>query len=396
MEPIILSSVPNEKFQKTCYLCEEHGRESKTSAGACMQCNKIGCRQAFHVTCAQNAKLLCEEQQGVSANTVKYVGYCSYHWNKKGKGVVVPRASERARSKAEGRTQHVLKPDISKRPSVIGTTKSTESTSPTSSSAKPKNRKPSFKTSDTFPESLSASDSSNLLGSQHLMKTQKITSPLNTPSVRDHLSNYSSVVSTPFLFFSQLPIRKPDTPSIGQAVSNGVSNTVLPKSSAAVTQAESSKEIWKSPPTQTTAKKSEEAVNTTKTVSNSETKNTEAKNSEAKNGEAKNSNESSSSITKKRKNNKASSADEDGKKKQKTNSNHEKKSSYSLGAVGKGKGKTPILQPSPFVSKSSSSSSVREMEIPTKLDDFLEFQWKQGVEFLSHQPGYLDGELIHI
>ncbi|CAB3993279.1 Hypothetical predicted protein [Paramuricea clavata] len=29
-------------------------------------------------------------------------------------------------------------------------------------------------------------------------------------------------------------------------------------------------------------------------------------------------------------------------------------------------------------------------EIPTKLDDFLEFQWKQGVEFLSHQPGYLD------
>lgn len=31
-------------------------------------------------------------------------------------------------------------------------------------------------------------------------------------------------------------------------------------------------------------------------------------------------------------------------------------------------------------------------DIPTKLDDFLEFQWKQGVEFLSHQPGYLDGE----
>ena len=252
--------------------------------------------------------------------------------------MVVPRANERARSKAEGRTQHVLKPDISKRPSVIGTTKSTESTSPTSSSAKPKNRKPSFKTSDTFPESLSASDSSNLLGSQHLMK---------------------SVVSTPFPFYSQLPIRKPDTPSIGQAVSNGVSNPVLPKSNAAVTQAESSKEIWKSPPTQTTAKKSdknEEAVNATKTVSISETKNSEAKNSEAKN-----SNKSSSNITKKRKNNKASSADEDGKKKQKTNSNHEKKSSYSLGAIAKGKGKTPILPPSPFVSKSSSSSSVREM-----------------------------------
>ena len=35
-------------------------------------------------------------------------------------------------------------------------------------------------------------------------------------------------------------------------------------------------------------------------------------------------------------------------------------------------------------------------DIPTKLDDFLEFQWKQGVEFLSHQPGYLDGKDILI
>lgn len=35
-------------------------------------------------------------------------------------------------------------------------------------------------------------------------------------------------------------------------------------------------------------------------------------------------------------------------------------------------------------------------EIPTKLDDFLEFQWKQGVEFLSHQQGYLDGKLMYM
>ena len=35
---------------KTCYLCEEHGRESRTASGACMQCNKPGCRQSFHVT----------------------------------------------------------------------------------------------------------------------------------------------------------------------------------------------------------------------------------------------------------------------------------------------------------------------------------------------------------
>ncbi|XP_028408778.1 uncharacterized protein F54F2.2-like [Dendronephthya gigantea] len=372
MEPIILSSVPHEKFQKTCYLCEEHGRESKTSGGACMQCNKIGCRQAFHVTCAQAAKLLCEEQQGVSANTVKYVGYCSYHWNKKGKGVVIPRPNERARSKAEARSQ-IHKPDISKRPSVIGTTKPSESISPPIPT-KPKNRKPSSKSSDTnIPEPLSATDNPLLPGSQHLMKTQKITSPLNTPSVRDQLlSNYPSVVSTHFPFQHTIP--KPDTGVGLQAPRNGMPNPVLPQVSVPVTA--SSKEIWKSPSAPSTAKKTsknEETANSTKTVSSAE---------------AKASGKSSSSIQKKRKYNKAGSTEEDGKKKQKTTTSHEKKSSHSLGAVGKGK--MPILPPSPFTPKSRSSESIREMEIPTKLEDFLEFQWKQGVEFLSHQTGYLD------
>ena len=35
---------------QTCYICEERGRESKTAHGACMNCNKTGCRHAFHVT----------------------------------------------------------------------------------------------------------------------------------------------------------------------------------------------------------------------------------------------------------------------------------------------------------------------------------------------------------
>ena len=265
---------------------------------------------------------------------------------------MVPRANERARSKAEGRTQHVQKPDISKRPSVIGTTKSNESTSPTIP-GKPKARKPSSKASDTFPEPLSI-DSSNFLVSQHLMKTPKITSPLNTPSVRDQMSNYSSVVPTHFPF--QHPVAKPDVASIGLAVSNGIPNSVLPKSNATVTHAQSSKENRKSPPTTTatttTAKKPDkteeklkEAVSSTKALSSS----TESKSSNKNNG----------NIAKKRKNNKSSSADEDGKKKQKTNSNHEKKTSYSVSAVGKGK--VPILPPSPFISKSSSTSNIREM-----------------------------------
>jgi hypothetical protein len=241
----------------------------------------------------------------------------------------------------------VQKPDISKRPSVIGTTKSPEPTSPTLP-GKPKNRKPSSKASDIFPEPLSSIDGSNFLASQHLMKSQKITSPLNTPSIRDQMSSgYSSVVSTHFPF--QHPISKPDPPTVGQGVSNGVPNPALPKSSATVTHAQSSKENRKSPPTLTAAKKSEkteESASSTKSMpTSSETKSTA---------------KSNTSIAKKRKNNKSSSADEDGgKKKQKTNSNHEKKTSYSLGAVGKGK--IPILPPSPFVCKSSSTSSIREM-----------------------------------
>ncbi|XP_067869656.1 protein AF-10-like isoform X2 [Heterodontus francisci] len=81
MEPIVLQYVPHERFNKTCYLCEEQGRESKAATGACMTCNRHGCRQAFHVTCAQMAGLLCEEQ-GSEIDNVKYCGYCKYHFNK--------------------------------------------------------------------------------------------------------------------------------------------------------------------------------------------------------------------------------------------------------------------------------------------------------------------------
>lgn len=44
------SSQPSVSFPQTCYICEEQGRESKAASGACMTCNRHGCRQAFHVT----------------------------------------------------------------------------------------------------------------------------------------------------------------------------------------------------------------------------------------------------------------------------------------------------------------------------------------------------------
>uniref|UniRef100_H2ZSI7 PHD-type domain-containing protein n=1 Tax=Latimeria chalumnae TaxID=7897 RepID=H2ZSI7_LATCH len=50
MEPIVLQYVTHDRYNKTCYICEEQGRESKAASGACMTCNWHGCRQAFHVT----------------------------------------------------------------------------------------------------------------------------------------------------------------------------------------------------------------------------------------------------------------------------------------------------------------------------------------------------------
>ncbi|XP_043273834.1 protein AF-10 isoform X2 [Venturia canescens] len=85
MEPIILQLIPAERFSKTCYICEEQGRGSRANVGACMQCNKSGCRQQFHVTCAQALGLLCEEA-GNYLDNVKYCGYCQHHYSKLKKG----------------------------------------------------------------------------------------------------------------------------------------------------------------------------------------------------------------------------------------------------------------------------------------------------------------------
>ena len=68
-------------FFQSCYICEANGRASKASSGACMNCNRQGCKQSFHVTCAQQAGLLCEEAGNYQDN-VKYCGYCEYHYQK--------------------------------------------------------------------------------------------------------------------------------------------------------------------------------------------------------------------------------------------------------------------------------------------------------------------------
>ncbi|XP_029462986.1 protein AF-10-like isoform X3 [Rhinatrema bivittatum] len=76
MEPILLGSVPRERYNKVCYICVEKGREGK---GACMTCNASRCLKAFHATCAQVAGLLCEEE-GTGEQEVQYSGYCAMHF----------------------------------------------------------------------------------------------------------------------------------------------------------------------------------------------------------------------------------------------------------------------------------------------------------------------------
>lgn len=81
MEPIILQLIPNERYHKPCYICQEGGKPTRATIGACMQCNKSGCKQQFHVTCAQTLGLLCEEA-GNYLDNVKYCGYCQHHYSK--------------------------------------------------------------------------------------------------------------------------------------------------------------------------------------------------------------------------------------------------------------------------------------------------------------------------
>ncbi|CEF67311.1 Zinc finger, PHD-type domain and Zinc finger, FYVE/PHD-type domain and Zinc finger, RING/FYVE/PHD-type domain and Zinc finger, PHD-finger domain-containing protein [Strongyloides ratti] len=80
MEPVILKDVPFDRYSRPCYLCDDYGNKNSRDVGACMPCNKSGCKKTFHVSCAQKFGLLCEE--GGQSKNVKYCGYCRSHIKK--------------------------------------------------------------------------------------------------------------------------------------------------------------------------------------------------------------------------------------------------------------------------------------------------------------------------
>ena len=64
-----------------CYTCQENHKGSKATTGACMQCNKSGCKQQFHVKFTQACGFLCEGA-GNHLDNVKNCGYCQHHYSK--------------------------------------------------------------------------------------------------------------------------------------------------------------------------------------------------------------------------------------------------------------------------------------------------------------------------
>nr|XP_057931736.1 bromodomain-containing protein 1-like isoform X1 [Doryrhamphus excisus] len=81
IEPIDgVRNIPPARWKLTCYLCKEKG------AGACIQCDKMNCYTAFHVSCAQKAGLFMKMEpvkevttSGATSFSVKKTAYCCSH-----------------------------------------------------------------------------------------------------------------------------------------------------------------------------------------------------------------------------------------------------------------------------------------------------------------------------
>ncbi|NXD77670.1 BRPF3 protein, partial [Halcyon senegalensis] len=80
LEPIEgINNIPPARWKLTCYICKRKGM------GAAIQCHKVNCYTAFHVTCAQRAGLFMKiepmRETGINGTTftVRKTAYCESH-----------------------------------------------------------------------------------------------------------------------------------------------------------------------------------------------------------------------------------------------------------------------------------------------------------------------------
>ncbi|XP_071993338.1 bromodomain and PHD finger-containing protein 3 isoform X4 [Engystomops pustulosus] len=80
LEPVEgVANIPPARWKLTCYLCKKKGH------GASIQCHKVNCYSAFHVTCAQRAGLFMKveplRETGINGTTytVRKTAYCEAH-----------------------------------------------------------------------------------------------------------------------------------------------------------------------------------------------------------------------------------------------------------------------------------------------------------------------------
>ncbi|XP_078500473.1 bromodomain and PHD finger-containing protein 3 isoform X1 [Lissotriton helveticus] len=80
LEPVEgVDNIPPARWKLTCYICKQKGM------GASIQCHKVNCYTAFHVTCAQRAGLFMKiepmRETGINGTTftVRKTAYCDAH-----------------------------------------------------------------------------------------------------------------------------------------------------------------------------------------------------------------------------------------------------------------------------------------------------------------------------